>query len=64
MAVLKSALTQLDHIGVVATVDTVFPVMAKHVQISMNAIRKNTTANKVVSIPEEDLGVPAIWDIN
>ncbi len=50
-AVLKSALTRLDHIGVAATVDTVFPVMAEHAQISMNAIRKHTTANKAVSIP-------------
>jgi hypothetical protein len=51
MAVLKSARTRLNHIGVAATVDTDFPVMAEHAQISMNAIRKHTTANKVVSIP-------------
>jgi hypothetical protein len=49
MAVLKSAQTRLDHIGVAATVDTDFPVMAEHAQISMSAARKCITANKAVS---------------
>jgi hypothetical protein len=50
MAVLKSARTRLNLIGVAATVDTVFPVMVDHAQISTNVIRKQTTANKAVSI--------------
>ena len=51
MAVLKSAPTLLDHTSVAATVDTVFPVMKEHVQISTNAAKKCTTAKKDVSIP-------------
>ena len=51
MAVVKSAPTRLDHTGVAATVDTVFPVMKEHVQISMNVAKKCTTVNKDVSIP-------------
>ncbi len=49
IAVLKSARTRLDHIGVAATVDTIFPVMADHAQILMSAARKYITANKAVS---------------
>ena len=51
MVVLKSAPTRLDHTSVAATVDTVFPVMKEHVQISMNVAKKCTTVNKDVSIP-------------
>ena len=51
MVVLKSAPTQLDHTSVAATVDTVFPVMKEHVQISMNVAKKCTTVNNYVSIP-------------
>jgi hypothetical protein len=44
--------------------DLVVAVFLQFVQISTNAARKHTTANKAVSIPEEGLGVPAIRDIS
>ena len=49
MIVLKSAPTRLDHTGVAVTVDTAFPVMKEHVQISMNVAKKCTTVNNDVS---------------